>query len=333
MAGRVMLREFATPAPAISILALVRDAAHPVDAALDSVLAQDMRDWELILIDIGEAAAASAAFAAALARRRDPRLRLLRLEGAGAAVARSRAMAESRGEGMLLLDTRDWLAPGALARLAEALAAAPEAVGAHGGCAVMAETARPGDRPLRGRQPALPHGDLLEQLLVGNPFADGGQLLLRREAVRQAGPFLPHLRLGEDWEYWIRLSLLGPWAAVPGGGPVLHLRRRAGRAGHRMPRDPASIAPAMLAIWGNPALEARLGRARFLTLQRRAEAEAAWTIGQELIRDGQRAAGLERLRASVAQAPTPRRALLLAAAHALPMLPRALHGPFVAYPG
>ncbi|MEN0077193.1 MAG: glycosyltransferase family A protein, partial [Paracraurococcus sp.] len=115
MAGRVMLREFATPAPAISILALARDAAHPVDAALDSVLAQDMRDWELILIDIGEPAA-SAALAAALARRRDPRLRLLRLEGAGAAIARSRAMAEARGEGMLLLDTRDWLAPGALAR-------------------------------------------------------------------------------------------------------------------------------------------------------------------------------------------------------------------------
>ena len=89
----------------------------------------------------------------------------------------------------------------------------------------------------------------------------------------------------------------------------------------------------MLAIWGNPALETRLGRARFLSLQRRAEAEAAWTIGQELMRHGQRAAGLERLRASVAQAPTPRRALLLAAAHALPMLPRALHGPFVAYPG
>ncbi|WP_431268381.1 hypothetical protein [Dankookia sp. P2] len=55
--------------------------------------------------------------------------------------------------------------------------------------------------------------------------------------------------------------------------------------------------------------------------------------GGELIRHGQRAQGLERLRASVAQAPTPKRALLLAAAHAMPMLPRALHGPFVAYPG
>src|SRR5205807_814469 len=145
--------------------------------------------------------------------------------------------------------------------------------------------------------------------------------------------FLPHLRYGEDWEYWIRLSLLGPWAVAEGRDPLLIVRQRAGSAYHCMARDPAAFAPAMLAIWGNPALEARLGPARFEAIRRRAEAENAWIVGRELIKHGQRAAGLERLRASVAQAPTPKRALLLAAAHALPVLPRALHGPFVAYPG
>ncbi|MCB4822629.1 glycosyltransferase family 2 protein [Roseicella aerolata] len=324
-----MSRELATPAPAVSILTPAYDVARFIGAAVDSVLAQDFPDWEMIVVDDGS----SDGTAAVVAARKDPRIRLLRQENAGVSAARSRAMAEARGDAILFLDADDWLAPDALSRLVAALAAAPEAVGAHGACAFMAESAGPGDPPLRRKGGAVPAGDLLERLLVENLFANGGQLLLRRAAVQQAGPFLPRLRYGEDWEYWIRLSLQGPWAAVEDRSPLLFVRERAGSAYNRMARDPAAFAPAMLAIWGNPALEARLGAARFIAIRRRAEAENAWIVGRELIRHGQRAAGLEQLRASVAQAPTPKRALLLAAAHALPMLPRALHGPFVAYPG
>jgi hypothetical protein len=324
-----MHREFATPAPAVSILTPAYDVARYVGAAVDSVLAQGFRDWEMIVVDDGSRDGT----AEVVASRKDPRIRLIAQENAGVSAARSRAMAEARGEAILFLDADDWLAPDALSRLVAALALAPEAVGAYGGYAVMAEDARPGEAPLRRKSGPFPSGDLLETLLVENLFANGGHLLLRREAVRQAGPFLPQLRYGEDWEYWIRLSLQGPWTVVADRAPILFLRQRSGSAYHRMARDPAAFAPAMLAIWGNPALEARLGRSRFLAIQRRAEAENAWIVGRELIRHGQRAAGLERLRASVAQAPTPKRALLLAAAHALPVLPRALHGPFVAYPG
>ena len=324
-----MHRDLATPAPTVSVLTPAYDVARFVGAAVDSVLAQGFPDWEMIVVDDGSRDGT----AAVVAERRDPRIRLIAQENAGVSAARSRAMAEARGEAILFLDADDWLAPDALTRLLAALAGAPEAVGAHGGYAVMAEEAGPGDAPLRRKAGPFLSGDLLETLLVENLFANGGHLLLRREAVRQAGPFLPQLRYGEDWEYWIRLSLQGPWAAVAGAAPILFLRQRAGSAYHRMARDPAAFAPAMLAIWGNPALEARLGRSRFLQIQRRAEAENAWIVGRELIRHGQRAQGLERLRASVAQAPTPKRALLLAAAHAMPVLPRALHGPFVAYPG
>ena len=38
------------------------------------------------------------------------------------------------------------------------------------------------------------------------------------------------------------------------------------------------------------------------------------------------------LSVNVAAAPSPKRVLLLAAAHALPVLPQRLHGPFTAYP-
>ena len=318
-----------TPAPpAISIITPAYDVARFVGATVDSVLAQTVASWEMVVVDDGS----QDGTAAVVSRRRDPRIRLFRQKNAGVSAARSRAIAAARGHTILFLDADDWLAPDALARLSAALHAEPDAVGAYGAFAFVAEEAEPGDPPLRRKPGPFPAGDILERLLVENLFANGGHLLLRREAVERAGPFLSHLRYGEDWEYWVRLAVQGAFAVVPGAEPLLFVRQRSGSAFHRMARDPAAFRPAMDAIFGNPALATRLGMERVSSLRRRAEAENAWIAGRELIRHGQRGAGLERLRASVAAAPSAKRVFLLAAAHALPVLPQRLHGPFTTYP-
>jgi hypothetical protein len=317
-----------TPVPAVSVLTPAFDVARFIGAALDSVLAQTTRDWEMVVVDDGS----QDGIAAVVSSRRDPRIRLIRQENAGVSAARNRAIAAARGEAILFLDADDWLAPDALARLSAALHAAPEAVGAYGAFAFVAEDAGPGDPPSRRKTGPFPGGDILGRLLVENLFANGGHLLLRRDAVKRAGPFLSHVRYGEDWEYWIRLALQGPFAVVPGAEPLLFVRQRSGSAYNRMARDPAAFRPAMQAIFGNPALVERLGADRVDALRRRADAENAWIAGRELIRHGQRGPGLAELRASVAAAPSPKRILLLAAAHALPVLPARLHGPFAAYP-
>jgi glycosyltransferase involved in cell wall biosynthesis len=318
-----------TPAPAVSVLMPAYDVARFIGAALDSVLAQTAADWEMVVVDDGS----QDGTAAVVATRRDPRIRLIRQANAGVSAARTRAIEAARGRSVLFLDADDWLAPDALSRLSAALAESPEAVGAYGPFAFVAEDAEPGDPPLRRKTGPFPNGDILERLLVENLFANGGHLLIRREAVDRAGPFLSHVRYGEDWEYWIRLALQGPFAVVPGAEPLLFVRQRTGSAYNRMARDPAAFRLAMEAIFGdNPALRERLGAERVEAARRRAEAENAWIAGRELIRHGQRGPGLEKLRASVAAAPSPKRVLLLAAAHALPVLPRRLHGPFAAYP-
>ena len=324
-----MMRDLVTPAPAVSILTPAFDVARYVGAAVGSVLAQTFPDWEMLVVDDGSRDNTAEVVAGC----QDKRIRLIRQENAGVSAARSRAIAEARGEAVLFLDADDWLAPDALERLMVALASVPAAIAAHGAYAVMAEDARPGDPPLRLKGAPALSGDLLERLLVQNLFVNGGHMLVRREAIAAAGPFLPHLRYGEDWEYWIRLALQGPFVAVEDAEPVLFVRERQGSAYRRMARDPMAFAPAMAAIYANPLLAERPGPQRLARMRRRAEAENAWIVGRELIRHGDRAAGLGRLRASVAAAPSPKRALLLAAAHALPLLPRPLHGPFVAYPG
>jgi hypothetical protein len=99
-----------------------------------------------------------------------------------------------------------------------------------------------------------------------------------------------------------------------------------------MATDKNSFRPCMDAIFTNPALLARFGPEHLAAIRRRAEAENRWIIGRELVRHGRAREGHAWLARSAREKPSLRRALLLAAAHALPLLPRRLHGPFRAYP-
>ena len=323
------------------------NAAKWIADAIASVLAQTHRDWVLVVVDDGstdETAEVVAGFA-------DPRIQLIRQTNAGVSAARnagmaltgcapsptlprcagegaqalnalSRAAREGRGGGaaLLFLDADDWLAPDALTRLAATLKAAPHAVAAAGRCSFAGT----------GAALVPPSGDILERLLVRNLFANGGHLLLRSEAVRAAGRFVPGIAYGEDWEFWIRIALQGPFAAVH-GAPVLFVRRHACGAYRRLASDPAAFAPCMDAIFGNPVLYARFGAAKLEEISRHTEAESQWIIGRELIRHGKGAEGRAWLRRSVRASPSAMRAALLAAAHVLPLLPHGLRGPFRSY--
>jgi glycosyltransferase involved in cell wall biosynthesis len=289
-----------------------------IGGAIGSALAQTHTDWRMVVVDDGSTDA-TADVAAAFA---DDRLTLLRQPNAGVSAARNRGLAalDPSVDAVLFLDADDRLAPDALARLVAGLSTAPDAVAASGPCAVAGRTLRP------------PAGDLLEPLLQRNRFANGGHLLIRRAATIEAGPFCLNLAYGEDWDYTIRLALLGRFATAPGRAPVLHVAARPEGAYYRMATDPAAFTACLDVIFANPALLARLGPARLDVLRRHAEAECDWVIGRELIRHGRRSAGRDWLRRSVRALPSTRRLILLGASQVLPLLPASLRGPFVAYP-
>jgi glycosyltransferase involved in cell wall biosynthesis len=309
----------------ITVITPAYNAAPYIADALRSVLGQTHQDVRLVVVDDGSTDATSAVVTSFA----DPRLRLIWQCNAGVAAARNRGMAAAEGEALLFLDADDWLAPTALATLAAALDAAPEAVAAVGAYARVDAEGQPLGRQSH-RFRAAPR-DLLTRLVVQNQFANGGHLLIRRDAARQAGMFLPGVVYGEDWEYFVRLALQGPFTFVPSRAPLLFVRSRAEGAYRRFAADPDAFAPCMAAIFANPSLVALLGVARVAALRRRAEAENAWIVGRELVRQGHVAEGRHWLARSVAAAPSLRRAGLLAAAHALPVLPPGCRGPFRAY--
>ena len=307
----------------ITVVTPAYNVARFVGAAVTSVLDQTHQDWTMVVIDDGS----TDDTAAHVAHFSDKRVRLLRQPNAGVSAARNRGLAEVDGEAVLFLDADDWLAPDALTRMAAALAAS-RAVAAYGAFWFVAED---GNTVTGCKSGPFPSGDILERLLVQNLFANGGHMLISRDAVAGAGRFRSDIRYGEDWEYWCRLAARGRFAVVPGAAPLLYVRQRSGSAYLRMASDPAAFSPCMDAIFANPAVVARLGAARLGVLRRRTEAENRWIIGRELIRHGRQTEGLGWLRRSFAGHPSPKRAALLAAAHGLRLLPQPLHGPFRRY--
>ncbi len=298
-----------------------------VGAALRSLLAQSHAEWEALVVDDGSTDGTAELVEAVV----DSRIRLIRQANQGVSAARNRALDLATGETVLFLDADDWLAPDALARMLACLRTQTEArtVAAYGAFCFVTED---GAQVVRRKDGPFPAGDLTERLLVENLFANGGHLLIRTHAIRAAGRFRGDLRFGEDWEYWCRLALLGPFAVVPGPA-LLFVRQRSSGAFLRMATDPGSLAPCTEAIFNNPELARRLDPHRLSALRALTDAENNWIVGREQVRHRRRAAGLRCLRRSFQVHPSLKRGILLVLAHLLPVLPHRLAGPFRPYGG
>lgn len=258
----------------VGIIVPAFNVAPWVGEAVKSVLQQSVRDWTLVVVDDGS----TDATADIVATFHDPRIRLVRQANSGVSAARNRGLASVEADAILFLDGDDWLAPDALAVLTGALAGCPRAVAAAGG---YARTGMGGPlRPVTPTRSAM----LLHRILVQNPFANGGHLLIRSDAIQAAGPFDLGLTYGEDWEYWTRLAAIGAFEPTGTPEPLLFVRERPGSAYRSMASDPVNFGPCLDKVYSNPAILARIGQRRLAALRRRAEAENAWVIGRELIR-------------------------------------------------
>ena len=99
--------------PLVSVLLPYRDAAATIEAAVESLLAEDF-PFELLAVDDGSRDEGPARVARLAAR--DGRLRLLATGGVGIPGALSHALAEARAPFLARMDGDDLSLPGRLAR-------------------------------------------------------------------------------------------------------------------------------------------------------------------------------------------------------------------------
>lgn len=101
-------------APEISVLLPVRDAEPTLPEALDSLLAQTFRDFELLAVDDGSRDGSARILAEYAAS--DPRIRVVRQERKGLVAALERARGLARGRYLARMDADDLAEPERLAR-------------------------------------------------------------------------------------------------------------------------------------------------------------------------------------------------------------------------
>lgn len=177
-----------------------------VGAAIESVLAQTYRDWNLIIVDDGSTDGS----VAAAAQFQDKRIRILRQDNGGPGVARNAGLDAGTAPWIAFLDADDaWLADH-LATLNALRDAFPEA--ALVGTAFMPWAGGPRPDPGSGRSAPGRLIRYFREVADGNPIFYTGSVAVRRRAVEQVGKFKA-AKVGEDTELWARLALHGPIAA------------------------------------------------------------------------------------------------------------------------
>jgi glycosyltransferase involved in cell wall biosynthesis len=173
--------------------------AGTLDRAIDAILAQTMRDLELIVIDDGSTDATPDVVAAAMTR--DERVRSLPM-GRNVGIARSlnEGLRAARAPVVVVQDADDHSDPRRLERQLAVLDARPEVavVGSR-----MHEVDEAG-RPLAART-KFASGDVNHVLPHFNPIPNTSAAF-RRDAALDAGGYDPRYRYAMEYDLWLRLA-------------------------------------------------------------------------------------------------------------------------------
>jgi glycosyltransferase involved in cell wall biosynthesis len=197
--------------PAVSVLMTTRNGAAFIGAAIDSVLAQTLTEFELVVVDDGSTDATPRILADLAAR--DARLQVLRGTGPlGIVGARNLGFAACRAPLVAAHDHDDLSDPTRLAEQAAFLAANPEVVLVGTGVRLLHADSRlqPTDHAPGSGAPLA----MRWALHVDNPLT-WSSVMLRKAAVARLGTFLrAEYEYADDFDLHHRLLAVGEVARL-----------------------------------------------------------------------------------------------------------------------
>ncbi|AWK90283.1 glycosyltransferase family 2 protein [Azospirillum thermophilum] len=205
--------------PLVSIVIPAFNRAHTLRRAIASVLAQEIADWELIVVDDGS----SDGSADIPLSYNDPRIRVLRHErNRGAAAARNTGVGAARGRYIAFLDSDDEWLPGKLATQLAAMekpSGAPQ-VSCTGFVLHREESGRYSERRPKA------DGSWFDTMLDGCYVSPGSTMMVRRDCFTAVGPLDEGLPRLEDWDWLLRCMERFSFDCLPMLGTVVHVSRR-----------------------------------------------------------------------------------------------------------
>ncbi|MHC4563606.1 MAG: glycosyltransferase family 2 protein [Planctomycetota bacterium] len=202
--------------PTFSVIMPVYNHVDYVGEAIHSVLDQTLGDWELIIVDDGSTDGSGELVDELAAR--DDRIRVFHQENAGPSAARNLALSVARGAWLAYIDSDDAFLPDALQNYAAYIAAHPRTRFIHGYRHRLNEDGSITE--LAGEFQDRPSGT---HELFGRMFLSHLCVCYRRELIELSGGYDESLRSCEDYELYLRLSLMCRFDPL---GKPTGLRRR-----------------------------------------------------------------------------------------------------------
>ncbi|MBB5788436.1 glycosyltransferase [Jiangella mangrovi] len=200
LAAYAQLRE---EPPLVTVVIPTKDRREGVLAAIDSVLAQSYRTWQLIVVDDGSTDGTAEAVEAL----DDERIELIRREQAGGvSAARNAGLAQARGDYVAYLDSDNLWEHDFL----EVMVAFVRSRSLRFGYAVseLVEEKKNGRTGYRSLQ-------FNREALVERNFIDCIVVLHERSLLDEVGTFDEHLRRNVDWDLFIRMSAVTDFELAP----------------------------------------------------------------------------------------------------------------------
>lgn len=192
------------PDPLVSVIIPTRNRRKLVFRAVESVLRQDFRDVEILVIDDGSTDGTAAALEAA------GHCQVIRMNQAGPAVARNAGIATARGQYLAFLDSDDHWEPHHLSCLLKAMDS-PRVGLAYS----PTRTVTLDGQPLGGRRDRRKcYSGRVAEYLFRHVFIHTSNVLCRTDLVRQVGAFDKSMPVCEDYHLWLRMALLCEFVSV-----------------------------------------------------------------------------------------------------------------------
>lgn len=196
-----------TNTPLISVIIPAFNSEKTIQQTIDSVLNQTWRNLELIVINDGS----QDSTLDIVARIKDPRLKVLSYSNAGVSVSRNRGISQAEGEFISFLDADDLWTKDKLEAQLKALQENPQAAVAYSWTNHIDEN----NQFLRSGAYGTVNGDVYAELLQSNFLANGSNILIRTQALKEIGGFNQSLTPAEDWDMYLRLASRYHFVSVP----------------------------------------------------------------------------------------------------------------------
>ena len=188
-----------------SVIIPLYNKAPYVRKTVESILCQTFTDYELIIIDNGSNDGSSEI----VARFTNPRIRIIRLEeNVGVSNARNKGVSLSTAPYITFLDADDWWEPTFLEEMRGLIERHPDA-GIYGTGYYIVKNSKKRLAPI-GVDENFTEGEINYCAVYTKTLCmplTSISVAIPRAVFDETGGFKPHLKLGEDFDLWIRIAL------------------------------------------------------------------------------------------------------------------------------